>query len=484
MVFSGGLWLTALRQNGDKVCSVTSYGAASNDFDYQTGPVGTGGSFTSSTYFCRSFKVTKNQVGAHLADLADGTLDQPIAEIMDWPGKDNARMPASAFGRDLAPFVDANGDGVYQPESGDYPDFRADEAVWWVTNDFGPHLESVSGPLEAEVQVLAQAYTADNHPASKAQLYSVKVINQGLEPLDSLALSLWVDPDVGCFTDDAIGSIPSRNALYAYNIDPVDGTNGALCDLGIPTYGQEPPMIFFQTLSSRLNGDAGLVRNSGMYLSNGSLGGIPQTTGPNHRGEYFDVTHARWLDGLPLTLGGEGYNGTIPTNWVFSGMEVDNVPWLQCQDSRAQDKRLLLNVNLKEVFNPRDEFEVDFLVSIVPAPITYPCPDLGAAVMTLDSITDYVQNTVVSSNQTPRAVYKSLSLKPNPTSAVFSISIGEGQSALQSATLFDGLGRVVEQYGASTLTRTIDVAHLPRGVYSLIARDASGEMYQSRVVLQ
>jgi hypothetical protein len=95
-----------------------------------------------------------------------------------------------------------------------------------------------------------------------------------------------------------------------------------------------------------------------------------------------------------------------------------------------------------------------------------------------------MQCMVVSSNRTPRSFFQELSLKPNPARDEFSISIDNGREALQSATLYDGLGRVVEQYGAASLSSSIDVAHLPRGVYSLIAEDTKGEMYRSRVVLQ
>ena len=483
MVFAGGLWLTAQYPDGVQESSVTVYGAAIDQFDFQTGPVGTGGSFTSSIYFCRSFKVTKQEIVAHLADLADGTLDNPISSIMEWPGRDNALLPVTAMGRDLAPFQDVDGNGRYQPALGDYPMFNADEAVWWVTNDFGPHNESPGSGVGAEVQVLAQAFEAPDHPASKAQLYTVKVINAADVTLDSLALSLWIDPDVGCFTDDAIGSLPSHDAVFAYNIDAIDGTNGAACDLGISTYADKPPMIFFQTLSAFLDGAVVSTRNSGISLNSRAVDGLPSTYQPTIREEYFNVTHARWLDREPLTFGNLGVGGTLPTNWIFSGNPSDSLAWSQCQNYSAIDRRLLLNVNLQDSFEEGAEFSVDFLVSII-SDVPLPCPDLTTVIPTLDSIVDFVQNTVVSSNRTPRVSFKELSLKPNPAKDAFSVSMGYGEAVLQTATLYDGLGRAVEQYGAASLSGSIDVTPLPRGVYSLVAEDAKGDMYRSRVVLQ
>jgi len=482
-VFAGGLWLTAQYPNGDQYSSVTEYGAASDRFDFQTGPVGTGGSFTSSSYFCRSFKVTQQQITDHLDDLTDGSLDQPIAAIMEWPGRDNALMPTTAFGRELAPFIDTNGDGVYQPEMGDYPKIKADEAVWWVTNDFGPHNESLGDGIGTEVQVLAQAFEAPNHPAAKAQLYSVKVINTADVTLDSLALSLWVDPDVGCYTDDAVGSLPSRNAVFAYNIDAVDGTVGAICEQGISTYADNPPMIFFQTLNSSLNGDVASVRNSGISLNNVSVSGMPTTYDPTTTAEYFNVSHARWLDGAPLTFGDNGVGGTQPTNWIYSGNPANSTDWSQCQNYMAQDRRLLLNVNLQESFEVGAEFTVDFLVSIV-TDIPLPCPDIDLAIPVLDSIANFVELAVITENQIPPASFKELTIQPNPSRGAFSIHSGNDLTLLENATLYDGLGRVVEQYDSAALMRLIDVAHLPRGVYLLVAEDAKGEQYLSRAVLE
>ena len=39
--------------------------------------------------------------------------------------------------RNLAPFVDQKGDGIYDPTEGDYPDIEGDQAIWWVMNDVG-----------------------------------------------------------------------------------------------------------------------------------------------------------------------------------------------------------------------------------------------------------------------------------------------------------------------------------------------------------
>ena len=54
---------------------------------------------------------------------------------------------------------------------------------------------------------------------------------------------MWADIDLGCYTDDYIGCDTVRSLGYAYNADEEDGTNGITCLQGVPTYGNEVPMI-------------------------------------------------------------------------------------------------------------------------------------------------------------------------------------------------------------------------------------------------
>ena len=457
LLFAAGFWMSGLDESENFAFASTSYGAPSGLFDFQTGPFGTGGNFTNAAYFCRSFKVTKRQIRSHLLDLVDGNLDEPIPAIMDWPGRDNAIMPSTAFGIDLAPFVDVNGDNKYQPELGDYPDFRADEAVWWVTNDMANHLESGSLiPVGVEVQVLAQAYEGTGHPAAKAQLYSVKLVNKLDRPLDSLTLSLWVDPYPTNERSAEYGSIPSRNAMFVHRTDLTS-----------------PPILFLQSLPSTLNGAPSLERKGSISTRPRSGAQVVPT----------NVTRSGWADGIPLTEGGDGYGGTVPTNWIFSGNPADSLAWSTCRQDSLLFSPFLLNVTLLEKFNYLDVFETHYVVSVVDGdPVS--CQDISSFLPTIDSTSDYVQNTVVSSNRNLRQSINKLSLKPNPARDVFEISLGVGQEALQSATLFDGLGRVVEDYSTNELNGTINVAHLPRGTYSLVARDTKGEVCRSRVVLQ
>ena len=61
------------------------------------------------------------------------------------------------FDKDLAPFVDVDNDGNYNPLNGDYPKIKGNQSIWWVMNDngnrkgFGGNLETLGGVNGGEI---------------------------------------------------------------------------------------------------------------------------------------------------------------------------------------------------------------------------------------------------------------------------------------------------------------------------------------------
>src|SRR5206468_1009490 len=85
------------------------------------------------------------------------------ADMISYPGND-------PLGQHLAPFVDANSDGVYNTADGDYPDFglsgsanccdvlHGDQAIWWVFNDVCNPLHTETGGLPLGIEIQCQAF--------------------------------------------------------------------------------------------------------------------------------------------------------------------------------------------------------------------------------------------------------------------------------------------------------------------------------------
>src|SRR5690606_30194708 len=69
------------------------------------------------------------------------------------------------------------------------------------------------------------------------------LINRAVDRIDSTFFAMWVDPDLGCYTDDYIGCDTSTNLMYVYNQDPTDGTTGCTCDQGVASYCDKVPIL-------------------------------------------------------------------------------------------------------------------------------------------------------------------------------------------------------------------------------------------------
>ncbi|MCB0581169.1 MAG: T9SS type A sorting domain-containing protein, partial [Phaeodactylibacter sp.] len=318
------------------------------------------------TNWDRIFSVFRHQIEAHIADFEDnGVIDNPIREILGWPAQGNPRF-SEVYGFDLpdtpqglAPFSDQDADGIYDPLAGDYPMIRNSAVIpsqitWVVFNDNGNiHSESNGNPLQMEVQLTAWAFDcSDNPQLNNAVFTSYKLINRGIEPLDSLFMGLWTDFDLGCHTDDYIGSAPALNTVFAYNSDNEDDPS---CSLGITSYGLNPPAQAITVLNRQLS--------YAMYYNN-----APQaaTSAPSSPQLYYNLLTGRWADGTPLSFGGTGYDpgGTNPpTSYAFPDDPNDPDGWSEITEaSEQQDRRTVASVALGRL-QPGAMAEVDFALS-------------------------------------------------------------------------------------------------------------------------
>ncbi len=203
------------------------------------------------------------------------------ATIKNWPAMGGENQ--SPY---LAPFFDANHDGVYKWEDGDYPyyDFnndlcprtlkaqwgreytshvsvtaeteagivtggllsdqvlKGDQTIWWIFNDMGNvHLESQGQPIGMEIRAQAFAFST-NDEINNMTFYSYEIINRSTYELRETYFSQWVDPDLGFARDDFVGCDVKRGLGYCYNGDESDGP-------GSGSYTGIPPAVgidFFQ----------------------------------------------------------------------------------------------------------------------------------------------------------------------------------------------------------------------------------------------
>ncbi|MEO1259185.1 MAG: T9SS type A sorting domain-containing protein [Bacteroidota bacterium] len=373
-IFVNGLWLTGLDAANNLKVAAQMYGNANGQTDYFPGPLNdnTGEPFNSifdCTDFQRVWKITRGDILMVKNDFADnGMIDQPLPyDVQTWPARGNPFIePILGFtlpDQDLAPFFDNDNDGLYDPMKGDHPvldetlpDAIPDEMTWCVFNDVADiHGESAGFPLGVEVQLMVYAFNcSDNDVLNHSLFVRHKVINKSQENLFDFRMGYFTDMDLGCYTDDFFGCDTTLNTQYFYNSENIDGD--ALCT-GIGTYGENPPVQAATFLNHKL---ANL-----MYFNNGGFGNVPPgTTDPNQAIEFYNFMNSIWLDGTPLTTGGNGYNPSgVPVNHAFPDNPNDPFGWtMMSANLPFADRRTVSSVAPSDL-PPGGQFTLDIAYS-------------------------------------------------------------------------------------------------------------------------
>ncbi|MBP5540422.1 MAG: hypothetical protein J6X88_02120 [Bacteroidales bacterium] len=292
-LFCAALWIGGTDVNDQLRIAALRFGSEGDD--YWPGPLKINGTASIDlpvcNYYDKHYIITKAEVLAFMDhfDYSGSTVTQKsdpgedLTEvILNWPAKGDGGDDLTSY---LAPFFDADNDGVYNPRSGDYPyyDFnndlcprtikqrfperanvsiptmeteqnivtggilsdqvlKGDQTIWWVFNDMGnTHTETNGQPIGLEIRAQAFAFST-NDRINDMTFYSYEIINRSTYELRETYFSQWVDPDLGYAFDDFIGCDVRRGLGYCYNGDGSDGP-------GSGSYSGIPPAVgidFFQ----------------------------------------------------------------------------------------------------------------------------------------------------------------------------------------------------------------------------------------------
>ncbi|MEO1263044.1 MAG: T9SS type A sorting domain-containing protein [Bacteroidota bacterium] len=483
-IFAGGLWFGGFDPGGNLKVKAIAYDASDAG---SPGPMTNG---VTDPDLCANFDkhwtVLQASIEAHVADFNDnGQIDNPLNEIMSWPGRGNSSSIAyNGFELpdvDLAPFFDSNSNGLYEPLSGEYPLIKGDQAIWWIYNtgeDFNPF----DSP-DIQASVLAYSFSSADETLDLTTFYDVNFKNAGVESLDSAFVGLWVDADLGCYADDYIGCSPGHNLSYVYNADAIDGDPQCI---GIPSYGEEIPVLGIKILkgATDANGDD-LGMSSFIYMSNAAVNNPPAaTTDPETPIEFYNYLNGHWRDGIPMTFGGDGYSGglsTDETNYVFTDNPSDPNGWSMCSVAFPfYDRRTLMNsgpFNLQ----PGQSNQISFAVITVENQV-HPCPDITPL---LDAC-EIVKNTF--DGLTPAAEQflpqSEMQVFPNPFIHEVKISI-KGEIKIQDLSLFSIDGKLLKEFnGINSTEFMLERGAMPKGIYLLKAQLDNGQLAVGKLVAE
>ena len=493
-LFNGGIWLGGYDSFGDLRLAGSAFGSYNGNPDFYPGPLDATGESTAlnCSNYDRFWPISQADIEAFQADFGNnGQLSTSHPNIIRWPAPGNEFFN-SIFGfpaptEALAPFVDRNGDGLYQPNQGEYPRIKGDQAVWWVFNDAGgPHEDSGGLPVHAEVQVMAYSFDTNETYLKNTSFYEITIKNKGQIEIDSFFTSLFINFDIGCFTDDYVGYLPEERLAFAYNDDIQDGTFGCTCNSGVPTYCESIPIIGLKYLGGFKNipGQA-LEVSSFVPFNNAGVEPfpLPETTDPNTAAHFFNYMNGLWRDGSPITLGGSGFESSdTTTKFPFPDSPFDQLGWSMCQeDLPAGDRRFVLNIGPTR-FLPGDVIRLNFAIVWVPD-IWHPCPDITPLIAA--GIAAETQFAQLPTSTTTPAYDLGLKSYPNPMKEWCRLELIDSSSSISTFQLYSSKGALVQQQN-NVQSNRLDLYrnNLPAGIYYFLMESDSGERWSGKLILQ
>lgn len=118
LIFSGYSAFGGANQDGEIKVATTFF---SNSSSFLSGPYSTTGDYFDHEYTSNNvntiWKVKKSEIIYHIDNYDNPNYIAPLG-ISDWPGNGNSNVGVA---EQLAPYVDLNGNQIYEPQLGEYP---------------------------------------------------------------------------------------------------------------------------------------------------------------------------------------------------------------------------------------------------------------------------------------------------------------------------------------------------------------------------
>ncbi len=325
-LYSGNLWIGGKDAN-DSLHIVAEM--------YQTyGPEWSAGPIMDSVYYDselvkwnKVWKVSKAEIDFHINNWWKANYVLPNS-ILNWPGDGDTSKGQM---RHLAPYFDLNGNWFYDPQNGDYPLIRGDQALFFVFNDSrNEHNESLGEKLGVEVHAMAyEFYYPSDSALNNTMFLNYRIYNRSQNDYHDLYISSFTDIDVGSASDDKIGCDTTLSSIFGYNGDNFDASS-----TGEIYYGAYPPAVGVTFLNHQM-GSFMPVRD------------MPTPFFPEASIDFYNYQKATWNDGTHLCYGGFGHPSYGSTNtacnFAFPGDLGDTSQWTDLNSNIASERRTLTN---------------------------------------------------------------------------------------------------------------------------------------------
>jgi len=344
-IFNSCLWLGGIDNNNQLHLAAERF--CQNGTDFWGGPLTTEGMASTTPSIAvnwdKVWKINKQDLVNYLNSAAYPL--NPPAFVLNWPAHGDTVLHQCY---QLAPFVDLNNNGKYEPYLGDYPKIYGDQCIFFIINDQKTHNETAGIPIGAEIHVFAYAF---NNPSDSALynavFYKYKIINRSNNSFNNFYLGHFSDIDIGYAHDDYVACDVERSTYYGYNGRSFDGWGSGcfycydslppaqgVSILGGPTMdanGMDNPSGGCDFSVNGINFGDNIIDNEriGMsrfiYYNNSTSSHNGE---PENANSIFNYMKGLWKDGTPLSWDSTGYNSLSSTTarFMFPGLS-DTLNW-------------------------------------------------------------------------------------------------------------------------------------------------------------
>lgn len=422
--------------------------------DFWAGPLNaTTGAAQDSTTWNKIYKVTAQEITQHRQNYNKQGYTTPDG-IKYWPG---SSPQGQGFAQILAPFVDFNTNFIYEPELGEYPYIKGDEAAYFIINDnLAPHYATGGLPMGVEVHGMVYQYV--NKPDVENTVFlQLSFINRSVNNYDSVFAGIWSSFSLGNSNDNYISTFPARNTIIAYNGDTLD-ENG---------YGVNPPaqaMVFLNRplqYSIEISGD-------------NSMRGLP-----NKPQEFYNYLKRTWRDDSQLTDGFNGYNAGSPTDFIYNGdpCNVGSPGWTEVGSAISPGMRSAVGSIGPVSLASKGFLQLD-VAFVWARDNTGAIGSVCKLNSAIDDVLGFYKKEISSSQSIANPTF---SVYPNPASNLLYLNIvGDGTT---QATLINTQGQEVAKVNFGDSNTVLPINNLPNGLYIVKVETTNGVATQKITIL-
>lgn len=417
-IYSSAFWFGGHDINSQLQLVTPTYCNQGNDLWAGPLDVNTGNAIVPNPFSQTFWTVSKQSIQDHIANYQSPGYIVPN-EIANWPAHGDITQGAAFY---IAPFVDVNSNGQYDPHLGDYPCIKGDMATYIIMNDAKGTHASGGGITNVEIHFMFYQF-ATNTILNNTTFVDIEVINRGTQTLYDFYTSYYMDADIGGPTDDYFGCDSSRNLMYTYNSDNFDQ------DGIVSGYGTNPPAIGVVCLSQSVE-SVGSFSNGLSYPYND----------PSSPVQFYNTMKAQWQDGT-FWQDNNGNN----THFMYSGDPNSSVEWSENSVSNIPgDRRMVMNSRYGTLL-PGDSYNISY--AIVFGQGTDNLSSVTNLFQNTDSIQDfYNQQTQICLDPTTVGVNElkvnEFEISPNPSSGDFIVAFPKEYNAVK-IIVKDAFGRII-----------------------------------------